>query len=95
MHPADDVRKGEALVKNLYEAISGSALWPSSMFVIVFDEHGGFFDHVRPPPAVPPGSSENPKLKTHNFPFDRMGVRVPALVISPYVQAGTHRPYAI
>jgi phospholipase C len=89
MHPADDVRKREALVKNLYEAISGSALWPSSMLVVVFDEHGGFFDHVRPPPAVPPGSSENPKLKTHNFPFDRMGVRVPALVISPYVQAGT------
>jgi phospholipase C len=89
MHPAGDVRKGEALVKTLYEAISGSSLWPSSMFVIVFDEHGGFFDHVRPPPAVPPGSGENAKLKTHNFPFDRLGVRVPALVISPYVPAGT------
>jgi phospholipase C len=89
MHPAGDVRKGEALVKTLYEAISGSSLWPSSMFVIVFDEHGGFFDHVSPPPAVPPGSGENPKLKTHNFPFDRLGVRVPALVISPYVAAAT------
>jgi phospholipase C len=89
MHPAGDVRKGEALVKTLYDAISGSSLWPSSMFVVVFDEHGGFFDHVRPPPCVPPGASENPKLKTHNFPFDRLGVRVPALVISPYVPAGT------
>src|SRR5258708_12090413 len=89
MHPAGDVRNGEAVVKTLYEAISGSSLWPGSMFVIVSDEHGGFLDHVRPPPAVPPGSGENPKLKMHNFPFDRLGVRVPALVISPYVPAGT------
>src|SRR5258708_13328574 len=89
MHPAGDVRNGEAVVKTLYEAISGSSLWPGSMFVIVFDEHGGFLDHVRPPPAVPPGSGENPKLKIHNFPFDRLGVRVPALVISPSVPPGT------
>ncbi|GJH05956.1 alkaline phosphatase family protein [Paraburkholderia terrae] len=89
MHPAGDVRRGEGLVKTLYDAISGSRLWPSSLFVVVFDEHGGFFDHVRPPPAVPPGSTESPKLKTHNFPFDRLGVRVPALVISPYVAPGT------
>jgi len=59
------------------------------MFVIAFDKHGGFFDHVRPPPCVPPGASENPKLKTHNFPFDRPGVLVPALVTSPYIAAGT------
>ncbi|MBC8748576.1 phospholipase [Paraburkholderia sp. WC7.3b] len=89
MHPAGDVRKGEALVKTLYDAITGSKLWPNSLFVVVFDEHGGFFDHVRPPPAVPPAAGENATLKTHNFPFDRFGVRVPALVISPYVQTGT------
>ncbi|WP_407642342.1 alkaline phosphatase family protein, partial [Caballeronia telluris] len=56
---------------------------------MTFDEHGGFFDHVRPPPAVPPGAQENPRLKEHNFSFDRLGVRVPALVISPHVPAGT------
>ncbi|BCF94863.1 alkaline phosphatase family protein [Paraburkholderia largidicola] len=89
MHPAGDVRRGEGLVKTFYDAISGSRLWPSSLFVVVFDEHGGFFDHIRPPLAVPPGSRENPKLKTHNFPFDRLGVPVPALVISPYVAPGT------
>ena len=89
MHPAGDVRRGEALVKTLYDAISGSRLWSSSLFVIVFDEHGGFFDHVRPPPAVPPGASENANLKAHNFAFDRFGVRVPAVIISPYVAAGT------
>jgi phospholipase C len=89
MHPAGDVRAGEALVKTLYDAISSSKLWPSSLFVITFDEHGGFFDHVRPPIAVPPGAAENKKLNAHNFAFDRFGVRVPALVISPYVSAGT------
>ena len=89
MHPAGDVRKGGALVKQVYDAISASALWSSSVLLVVFDEHGGFFDHVTPPVAVPPGSSEITRLKTHNFSFDRTGVRVPAIVISPLVPAGT------
>jgi phospholipase C len=89
MHPAGDVRKGEALVKQVYDAISASKLWSTSVLLIVFDEHGGFFDHVTPPIAVPPGSAENARLKTHNFSFDRMGVRVPAIVVSPFVPAGT------
>jgi phospholipase C len=89
MHPAGDVRRGEALVKSLYDAISASKFWPNSLFLITFDEHGGFFDHVRSPPAVPPGARENPRLKEHNFSFDRLGVRVPALVISPHVPPGT------
>jgi phospholipase C len=59
------------------------------VLLVVFDEHGGFFDHVTPPIAVPPGSAENARLKIHNFSFDRMGVRVPAIVVSPFVPAGT------
>lgn len=89
MHPAGDVRKGEALVKQVYDAISTSALWSGSVLLIVFDEHGGFFDHVAPPRADPPGSTENVHLKTHNFAFDRLGVRVPAVVVSPFIPAGT------
>ena len=89
MHPAGDVRNGEALVKQVYDAISKSNLWFSSVLLIVFDEHGGFFDHVTPPMAKPPGSAENTHLKTHNFAFDRLGVRVPAIVVSPFVPAGT------
>ncbi|MHB9839695.1 alkaline phosphatase family protein [Paraburkholderia terrae] len=89
MHPCGDVRRGEALVKQVYDAISTSSLWNNSVLLIVFDEHGGFFDHVTPPKAEPPGSAENARLKTHNFAFDRLGVRVPAIVVSPFVPAGT------
>jgi phospholipase C len=89
MHPAGDVRNGEALVKQVYDAISTSSLWPNSVLLVVFDEHGGFFDHVTPPTAEPPGSAENARLKTHSFAFDRLGVRVPAIVVSPFVPAGT------
>ncbi|MHB9837965.1 alkaline phosphatase family protein [Paraburkholderia terrae] len=89
MHPCGDVRRGEALVKQVYDAISTSSLWNNSVLLIVFDEHGGFFDHVTPPNAEPPGSTENTRLKTHNFAFDRLGVRVPAIVVSPFVPAGT------
>lgn len=89
MHPAGDVRSGEALVKLVYDAISTSDLWASSVLLIVFDEHGGFFDHVSPPAATPPGSAESANLKTHNFAFNRLGVRVPAIVVSPFVRAGT------
>jgi phospholipase C len=89
MHPCGDVRSGEALIKTLYDAISSSTYWANSVFLIVFDEHGGFFDHVSPPAAVPPGAPEKTNLKTHDFSFDRYGVRVPAVVVSPFVRAGT------
>ncbi|WP_244808370.1 alkaline phosphatase family protein [Caballeronia zhejiangensis] len=89
MHPAGDVRRGEALVKQVYDAVSTSSVWSTSVLLVVFDEHGGFFDHLTPPIAVTPGSAENARLKTHNFSFDRLGVRVPAIVVSPFVPTGT------
>jgi phospholipase C len=51
-------------------------------------EHGGFFDHVRPGPAVPPVDLETATYVRHGFKLDQLGVRVPALVISPYTQRG-------
>ena len=89
MHPLDDVTRGELLVKTVYEAIRNSPLWESSVLIVTFDEHGGFYDHVPPPPAVPPGDTVTSGYVQHGFPFDRLGVRVPALVISPLVQRGT------
>lgn len=89
MHPAGDVRQGELLVKTLYDALTGSTYWNDSVLVIAFDEHGGFFDHVRPPPAVRPNTPDSAELNDHQFMFDRYGVRVPALVVSPFVNPGT------
>lgn len=86
-HPDNDVGAGESLILNVYNAIrSNDALWKSSVLVIVYDEHGGIYDHVPPVPMVSPDglTSVDPA-----FDFTLSGVRVPAIVVSPYVKAGT------
>jgi phospholipase C len=86
-HPANSVALGEALIKTVYEAIRNSPHWNQSMLIITWDEHGGFFDHVTPPPAAPIPTGSPPKDiqgKDHGFMFDRYGPRVPAVVISPW-----------
>lgn len=86
MHPLDDVRRGELLLKEIYEAIRNSPHWESSCLIVTYDEHGGFFDHVPPPKAVPPGDTvTNPSYNQHGFSFDQLGVRVPTLIISPLI----------
>ena len=59
-HPCDDVTRGDALIKLVYEAVRNSPHWESSLLVITYDEHGGFYDHVPPPPGVPPGDVTEP-----------------------------------
>jgi phospholipase C len=84
-HPDSDVTEGEHLIYSIYKAIrSNRKVWESSMFVIVYDEHGGLYDHVPPPKAVPP----RPEDRSPNppFDFDRYGVRVPAVIVSAYTQ---------
>ncbi|GGX73333.1 alkaline phosphatase family protein [Streptomyces hiroshimensis] len=88
MHPLDDVTRGERLIKKTYEAIRNSPHWDRSMLIITFDEHGGFYDHVPPPAATPPGDVAVDDYNHHGFAFDQLGVRVPALVISPHVHRG-------
>ena len=89
MHPLDDVTRGEQLVKTVYEAIRNSPLWDTSMLIVTFDEHGGFYDHVTPPPAVPPGDTITAGYVQNGFTYDQLGVRVPTLVISPLIGRGT------
>ncbi len=86
-HPANSVELGEALIKTVYETIRNSPRWNQSMLIITWDEHGGFFDHVTPPRAarIPTKSSPNGiEGKDFGFMFDQYGVRVPAVVISPW-----------
>ncbi|MDR7111741.1 phospholipase C [Microbacterium trichothecenolyticum] len=87
-----DVRAGEKLVADVYDAIKASATADGSnamntMLLITFDEHGGTYDHVPPPPATPPVADDEPGEM--GFAFDRLGVRVPAIAVSAYTRAGT------
>lgn len=84
-HPRGGVAAGERLIKKVYEAIRNSPHWESSMLIITYDEHGGFYDHVAPPSAEPTGSVG----KNHGFLFDQLGPRVPAVVVSPWIPKGT------
>jgi phospholipase C len=82
-HPPTDLRKGEYLIAQVYNALRGNeALWKTTLFVLLYDEHGGFYDHVFPPKAIPPDD------RTSEYAFDRYGLRVPAILISPWVQKG-------
>jgi phospholipase C len=79
---------GEALVAQVVHAIGTSPLWPSTLFVLMYDEHGGYYDHVPPPPAIPPDAIP-PIVQPGESGYDgfaRYGFRVPSVVVSPYAK---------
>jgi phospholipase C len=87
-HPPHNVIEGEILLANVYNAIAQSSYyWPRTLLIITYDEHGGCFDHVVPPAAVAPGGTVLPGASS--FGFNRYGPRVPAILVSPYIAAGT------
>ncbi|MDB5331611.1 MAG: Phosphoesterase [Phycisphaerales bacterium] len=95
-HPLDDVTHGEALIKTVYEAIRNSPHWPHSLLVVTWDEHGGFYDHVHPPAAIPPGDDVVVDgANRWGFAFDQYGPRVPAVIVSPLIPRNVidHREY--
>jgi phospholipase C len=82
-HPPHDVMRAEKLIADVYNAIrANDPLWKSTLLIVMFDEHGGFYDHVVPPPAVPPDDAQ-----PSEYTFDQLGVRVPAILVSPWVAA--------
>jgi phospholipase C len=92
MHPPHDVLLGDALIATVFRALSQGKDWNRTLFVLLFDEHGGFYDHVPPPGALDPAITPdvkrlvvNPdgKTGTQGFNFDRFGVRVPCILASP------------
>ena len=84
-HPPSVVTLGEQLVADVYNCLRSSKVWRKTLLIITYDEHGGCYDHVAPRGAVPP----EPSLPGQTFAFDRYGVRVPVVVVSPYVAPGT------
>jgi phospholipase C len=95
-HPMDDVTHGEALIKSTYEAIRNSPLWNSSLLIVTWDEHGGFFDHDKPGGTVAPGDTvPGSEFNVFGFTFEQLGARVPAVIVSPLIARNLidHRPY--
>jgi phospholipase C len=77
-HPPADVQGGEAWSRSIYEAAIASPLWPTLALIYTYDESGGLADHV-PPPKACLASPDQTR-------FDRLGVRVPLIVVSPYAR---------
>lgn len=85
-HPPHNVMKAQKLIADVYNAIrSNPDLWESTLLVVAYDEHGGFYDHVTPPKAIPPDAYQE------EYAFDQLGVRVPALLVSPWVGKGVEK----
>lgn len=84
-HPPHDVVYAEQLIAEVYKALRQSPNWPGTLFIITYDEHGGCYDHAPPPAAVSPGDHR----PGEQFAFNRYGVRVPAVLVSPYISPGT------
>ncbi|KAL2008005.1 hypothetical protein VTN00DRAFT_7987 [Thermoascus crustaceus] len=92
-HPPSPISMGEGFIKSVYEALRNGPQWNETLFILTFDEHGGFADHVPTPVNVPAGDdltyTENaPDGKPMTFDFKRLGPRVPTLLISPWVGKG-------
>ena len=82
-HPPHDVMRGDELIADAYNTLRGNqALFARTVLIVLYDEHGGFFDHVVPPKTVAPD------LHTEHYSFDQLGFRVPALLVSPLLDPG-------
>ncbi|KAK8586492.1 hypothetical protein V6N13_010083 [Hibiscus sabdariffa] len=88
-HPSHDVANGQKLVKEVYETLRASPQWNETLLVITYDEHGGFYDHVQTPFENVPNPDGNTGPAPKFFKFDRLGVRVPTIMVSPWIKKGT------
>jgi phospholipase C len=95
-HPDHHVLAGDNFIASVYNAIRiNPDVWESTVLLIVYDEHGGLYDHVVPP-ACPKDGFKAAEAATGvpglTFEFDRLGIRVPAILVSPYIARGTVIP---
>jgi phospholipase C len=84
-HPCSNVGPADLDLATLYGQLTASPQWPNMLFIITFDEHGGTYDHVPPTVTVSPDGISGDS----NFQFNRLGVRVPTIFVSPFVTPGT------
>ena len=83
-----DIQLGERYIAQVVNALMRAPTWKHTALFITYDEHGGYYDHVPPPAAIPPDSIA-PTLTSGDVPgaFDRYGFRVPMIVVSPWARA--------
>ncbi|PON49389.1 Phosphoesterase [Trema orientale] len=93
-HPSHDVSIGQKFVKEVYETLRRSPHWNEMALLITYDEHGGFYDHVPTPVSGVPSPDGIFGSDPFSFRFDRLGVRVPTILVSPWIDKGTviHEP---
>ena len=86
-NPAD-IQLGEAYSASVINAVMGSPAWPKTVLLFMYDEHGGYYDHVAPPAAIPPTTSRRASWRPPTRPaaWNQYGLRVPAFVISPFAK---------
>jgi phospholipase C len=95
-HAPEDVRFGEHLIADVYDALAANhALFQETVLIVTYDEHGGFFEHVAPGAAPNPDGQNSPNPDDNSgfqvppFTFDRLGLRVPSVIVSPWIKKGT------
>lgn len=91
LYGVSNVEEGDRLVHRVYSAVRNSPDWDKTLLLIIFDEHGGCYDHVPPLNTTAPDNKVIPQSQPggSGFAFDRLGLRVPAVVVSPFTAAGT------
>jgi phospholipase C len=90
-HPAAacSMARGEQFIRRIWQAVSTGPKWENTILIFTYDEHGGCYDHVRSPRTATPPDDSPPQFEMPINPFTQYGPRIPAVVISPYVEAGT------
>ena len=90
-HPFSDVRNGDAFLAKTFKAVSSGPNWPNTVFIINFDEWGGFYDHVPPPRALAPNNVDPDLVDGKAL----LGCRVPCIIASPWTLGNADNPRVI
>jgi len=81
-HPHADVRAGDAFLSHTFRAVARGPAWPSTVFIVTYDEWGGFFDHVPPPRAAAPNAADPDLVDGKAL----LGLRIPTVIASPFTR---------
>src|SRR5207249_11000394 len=87
-HPHSDIRRGDAFLAQAFGAVASGPDWPTTVFIVTFDEWGGFFEHVAPPRAAAPNRVDPDIVDGKAL----LGFRVPTVVASPFTRGDAGRP---